>query len=103
VVVQLQNSLEALLTYYALGRLGAVMVPRMTIYREHEVSDAIDWTEAKALVVPDAFREFDFAATGMELRERCPSLEHVIVVGEAPAGTLRFQDVALYRSPPQSR
>jgi non-ribosomal peptide synthetase component E (peptide arylation enzyme) len=62
VVVQLQNSIEAVVTYYALGRLGAVMVPRMTMYREREVSEAIDRTEAKALVVPDSFRGFDHAA-----------------------------------------
>jgi acyl-CoA synthetase (AMP-forming)/AMP-acid ligase II len=94
VVVQLQNSLEALVTYYALGRLGAVMVPRMTIYREHEVSDAIERTEAKVLIVPGVFRGFDHGAMGRSLKARCPSLGQVVVVGEAPGSALTFHDVA---------
>ena len=94
VVVQLQNSIEAVLTYYALARLGAVMVPRMTMYREREVSDAIDRTEAKALVVPDSFRGFDHAAMAAALHQQCRSLDHVVVVGDAPAGTLEFDALA---------
>ena len=98
VVVQLQNAVEAVVVYFALGRLGAVMVPRMTVYRESEIAHAVDATEARALIVPDSFRGFDFAQMGLELARRCSSLEHVIVAGESPSGTRPLSD--LWRASP---
>jgi non-ribosomal peptide synthetase component E (peptide arylation enzyme) len=102
VVVQLHNAVEAVVVYFALGRLGAVMVPRMTVYRESEIGHAVDATEARGLIVPAAFRGFDFAEMGLELARRCPSLEHVLVDGDAPAGTLALSEVwqaARYEGP----
>ena len=93
VVVQLPNWADAVVTYYAIGRLGAVIVPRMLIYREHEVRDAVDRTEAKALVVADSFRNFDYAAMAMELQRQCPSLEHVVVIGDVPDGAVDLESL----------
>jgi non-ribosomal peptide synthetase component E (peptide arylation enzyme) len=93
VVVQLQNAVDAVVVYFALGRLGAVMVPRMTVYRESEIGHAVDATEAKALIIPDSFRGFDFPTMGLELARRCPSLMHVLVSGEGPSGTRTLSDV----------
>jgi non-ribosomal peptide synthetase component E (peptide arylation enzyme) len=105
VAVQLPNWADAVVTYYAVARLGAVFVPRMLIYRHHEVRDAIMRTEAKVLIVPDTFRDFDHAAMAMELRKECPSLEHVIVHGEPPAGAIPFEEACgdeLYDGPKAS-
>jgi non-ribosomal peptide synthetase component E (peptide arylation enzyme) len=102
VVVQLQNAVEAVVVYFALGRLGAVMVPRMTVYRESEIADAVGATDARALIVPPTFRGFDFADMGVALLGRCPSLKHVIVAGEAPTGTRALSDLwraACYEGP----
>ncbi len=93
VVVQLPNWADAVVAYYAIGRLGAVIVPRMLIYREHEVRDAIDRTEAKALVVADSFRNFDYAAMAIELQRQCPSLEHVVVIGDVPDGAVDLESL----------
>jgi non-ribosomal peptide synthetase component E (peptide arylation enzyme) len=93
VAVQLPNWVDAVIAYYAIARIGAVLVPRMLIYREHEVGYAIDRTEAKALIVPDHFRGFDYSAMAMELASVCPSLEHVIVIGDAPDGAVSFESL----------
>jgi non-ribosomal peptide synthetase component E (peptide arylation enzyme) len=93
VVVQLQNAVEAVVVYFALGRLGAVMVPRMTVYRESEIAHAIDATGARALIVPDRFRDFDFAQMGLDLARQCASLEHVVVAGDGPSGTRSLSDL----------
>ena len=93
VVVQLHNAVEAVVVYFALGRLGAVMVPRMTVYRESEIAHAVEATEARALIVPASFRGFDFAEMGVTLLRRCPSLEHVLVAGDAPAGTRALSEL----------
>jgi len=93
VVVQLQNVVDAVVVYFAIGRLGAVMVPRMTVYRESEIGHVIDATEARALIVPDTFRAFDFAQMGLELAQLCPTLEHVIVAGAGPSETQALSDL----------
>ena len=93
IVVQLHNAVEAVVVYFAVGRLGAVMVPRMTVYRESEIAHAVDATEARALIVPATFRGFDFADMGVALARRCPTLEHVLVAGDAPAGTRALSDL----------
>jgi non-ribosomal peptide synthetase component E (peptide arylation enzyme) len=90
VAVQLPNWAEAVVTYFAVARLGAVFVPRMPIYREHEVRDALERTEAKALVVPDRFRSFDYASMGRALLEDLPGLEQLVVLGDVPEGGVAF-------------
>ena len=93
VAVQLPNWADSVVTYYAVGRLGAVLVPRMLIYREHEVRDAVDRTEAKVLIVADTFRNFDYASMAMDLAGQCPSLEHIVVMGKAPDGAVELDSL----------
>ena len=93
VVVQLPNWWEAVVTYYAIGRLGAVFVPRMAIYREFEIRDVAERSGAKAVIVPDTFRRFDHAGMAISVREQVASLEHVVVVGTPPDGALGFADL----------
>jgi len=93
VVVQLPNWWEAVISYYAIGRLGAVFVPRMTIYRESEIRDAADRSGARAIIVPGTFRRFDHAGMAASVREQVDSVEHVVVAGPPPDGTLGFADL----------
>jgi non-ribosomal peptide synthetase component E (peptide arylation enzyme) len=93
VVVQLPNWVEAVVAYYAIARLGAVFVPRMVLYRYHEVRDAVDRTEAKAIIVADEFRGFDHGQMAMDLVAECPSLGAAVVVGKAPTGSIPFADL----------
>jgi non-ribosomal peptide synthetase component E (peptide arylation enzyme) len=93
VTVQLPNWIEASITYCAIARLGAVYVPRMMVYRDAEMQDAVDRTESKALVVADQFRGFDHLEMALGLRDRCPSLEEVVVVGTARDGAIPFQEL----------
>ena len=93
VVVQLPNWWEAVVSYYAIARLGAVFVPRMAIYRESEIRDVADRSGAKAIIVPSTFRRFDHASMAMAVRERVDSVEHVVVAGAPPDGALRFADL----------
>ena len=93
VAVQLPNVVETVVTYYALCRLGCVIVPRMMIYRRSEVSDAIDRTGARCFITVDEHRGFDHASMAMELAASCPSLEQVVVLGETPRGALNLEDL----------
>lgn len=88
---QLPNWWEFSVLHLACLKLGAVSNPLMTIFRERELGFMLAHAEAKALVVPARFRNFDHAAMASAARERLPALRHLFVVdgtGESAFETL---------------
>ncbi len=81
VAVQLPNWWHHAALYLACVRIGAVINPLMPIFRERELRFMLGFAEAKVLVVPRAFRGFDFPAMAARLRPDLPNLAHVFVVG----------------------
>ena len=81
--LQLPNWTEAVVFTYAASRLGAVVCPVTTIYREREMGFILERTECKIVVVPSNYRGFDFASMVSGLSPTLPSLEHIICVGES--------------------
>lgn len=79
--VQLPNWTEAVVYTYAASRLGAVVCPITTIYRQRELAFILERTRCKVVVVPSRYRGFDYASMARELAERLPHLEHVVCVG----------------------
>src|SRR5689334_1925574 len=74
---------EFVVTYFAVARLGAVLVPLNIRYRENEVEYMLRNSEAKILITCATFGDFDFVGLITSLRERLPNLQHVIAVGQA--------------------
>jgi fatty-acyl-CoA synthase len=82
--------------YYALARIGAVMVPVNTRYKPFEVEHVFNKSKASVLIFNDEgggkknyigilnelMPEFDSATPGKLASERLPHLRHVISVGE---------------------
>src|SRR5262249_58497593 len=62
VAVQLPNWNEYFLLYAACARLGAVMIPVITVCRKDEVGFIVENSGAAALVTCGQFRGFDHAA-----------------------------------------
>jgi non-ribosomal peptide synthetase component E (peptide arylation enzyme) len=79
VVVQLPNWQEFVVVYFAVARIGAVIVPALPIYRHHELRHMITLTDAKAYVLTPSFRGFDYLSMARDLR-KLPSLSHLVVV-----------------------
>ena len=77
----LPNWTEAVIYTYAAARLGAVVCPITTIYRQRELSFILERTECKILVVPSVYRGFDYAAMVHGVADDLPDLRHVICVG----------------------
>jgi len=98
VSVQLPNSWEFPALVYGALRAGAIVNPLVPIFRRRELTFILNRTETRVLVVPDRYRGFDHAGMGLELMADVPSLQHVVVVGEAPAGALSFAEVFCGRS-----
>ncbi len=80
VAMQLPNWWQFSLLYLACSRIGAVLNPLMPIFRERELSFMLNHGEARVLVVPKTFRNFDHEAMARGLRPGLPALQRIIVV-----------------------
>jgi len=78
---QLPNWWEFAALHFACVRIGAIINPLMPIFRQRELTFMLGLAESKVLVVPHAFRGFDYPAMVDEVAPNLPALEHVFVVG----------------------
>ncbi|WFE65103.1 AMP-binding protein [Micromonospora sp. WMMD714] len=82
VVVQLPNTVEFLVTCVALFRLGALPVLALPAHRRAELTYLTQYVGAVALVTGDRAPGVDHRAVAQEVRDACPTLRHVLVVGD---------------------
>ncbi|WP_085992228.1 AMP-binding protein [Oceanobacillus senegalensis] len=80
--LQLPNWNEFIILHLAATRIGAITNPLVPIYRDREINYMIKMSEAKMLVIPDTFRNFDYTEMVSRLRDGWESLEHVFVIGD---------------------
>ncbi|MBI5260722.1 MAG: cyclohexanecarboxylate-CoA ligase [Bradyrhizobium sp.] len=80
VAMQLPNWWQFTALYLACSRIGAVLNPLMPIFRERELGFMLRHGEAKVLVVPKQFRNFDHEAMARNLKPELPSLTRIVVV-----------------------
>jgi cyclohexanecarboxylate-CoA ligase len=105
VACQLPNWWQFSALYLACSRIGAVLNPLMTIFRERELSFMLAHGRARAVVAPKRFRGFDYAQMLAGLRPALPDLEHVLIVGgEGPESfEARLAEPAWEREPDAAR
>jgi long-chain acyl-CoA synthetase len=77
VAVCLPNSPEYLVTYFAIVKLGAIVVPFNILFKSTEITYIVNNAEAKVFVTL-AGRTIDDI---IEMREEIPSIEKIILVG----------------------
>lgn len=93
IAMQLPNGLENAVLFQAAAALGITLLPIVHIYGPHELAHILADSGAKALVVPDAWRNIDYLDRLSRLPE-IPTLEHRIVMGDkVPAGAIAFGDL----------
>ncbi|MCP6684136.1 (2,3-dihydroxybenzoyl)adenylate synthase [Bacillus nakamurai] len=83
VVIQLPNIAEFFEVIFALFRLGALPVFALPSHRSSEITYFCEFAEAKAYIIPDTHSGFDYRGLARQVKDKLPSLEHVIVAGEA--------------------
>jgi long-chain acyl-CoA synthetase len=89
VMVQLKNGPEIIISYYAIVKAGAIIVPLNVMYVAHEITYIGKDTEATAIIL-----DRDFLPLLQDIRSALPALKTVIVVGDnVPENTIRFQDI----------
>lgn len=90
--VQLTNTPEFVVSYAAIGLLGAVICLLHTPYRRGELQPLVEHAGAKAVICAAATRGYDAPAEFAEVRRSAPSLQMVIVAGdEAGAGDVTLK------------
>lgn len=85
IAIMMDNCLEYLYCFLGFGRIGAVMVPINPALMLEEYVYIIADSEAKTLVV-----KAELLAQMGDVKETLPQIERIIVVGEAPTGTVPF-------------
>lgn len=88
VVMQLPNSVEFVFTYLALTRIGAIPVMALRSHRQSEIRHFALSSGAVAYVIPDTSHRFDYRPMAEALREECPALKSVFVLGDPLPGQL---------------
>ena len=93
VAVQLPNRAEYLTSYLAICAIGAVMTTLYVPYRAAEMETLLGHSGARAFIGLEETGDFRPAQTALALRDRIPTLEHVIVLGDASDGACSFADL----------
>ncbi|WP_417565469.1 AMP-binding protein [Marinobacter sp.] len=81
VACQLPNWWQTTALHLACMRIGAILNPLMPIFRERELRFMLGHGEAKLLVIPKVFRNFDYEAMVDGIRSDLPKLETLLVIG----------------------
>ena len=82
---------EYSIVLYACAKLGVIVSPMNPLYRRMEVLTVLNHLEAKALVIPEEWRDFRFVDLLEEIRGEIPSLRHIIVKGKPKEGMLNLE------------
>ena len=95
VAVQMPNRVEYLVSYLAICAIGGVMTTLYVPYRAAEMESLLGHSGARAFIGLDQMGDFSPARTVLDLRDRIPSLEHVIILGDAPGGARSFAELPM--------
>ncbi len=94
VITQLPNCVEAVITEFALGRIGACVVPLAMQWREHEIGFVLEQANSPVIITYSHPEAFDHAGLALRLKKRHPMLRHVVIVGETvPPGCISFAEM----------
>jgi 2,3-dihydroxybenzoate-AMP ligase len=97
-VVQLPNRVPFAYLYLALQKVGAIPVMALPAHRYLEISQFVRIAGAVGSITPDKHRDFDFRELIARIRNEQPTLEHAIVLGDAPAGFTSLDDLIARKS-----
>lgn len=80
VLVQLPNWHEFIYAYFALQKIGAIVVLLIERYRQHEINHLVNLTGATSWVVPFKYKKHDFIPIINDVRKDNPQMKNVITV-----------------------
>ena len=93
VVFQLPNSIDFVITFFALLRIGVIPVLALPAHRREEISHIVAHTQAAGYFVPDQWRGYDYRALAREIAASMPSLRQVLVLGTPGPNQIALSDL----------
>jgi len=80
VAVQLPNSIEFVVAYLAINRIGAVMQTLHLPYRIAEIENLTEHSQAKALICLQKYRDYPIGEQALKIVEKSKTLKQVVLV-----------------------
>jgi 2,3-dihydroxybenzoate-AMP ligase len=93
VVLQLPNTAEFVLLYFALQKSGAIPIAALPSHRYTELSQFTRIGAAIACAYPERQGEFEFAPMVARVRAEAPSLRFALVLGTPRAGEISLAEL----------
>ena len=93
IMVQLPNGWQFTVLTLACFRAGIIPVMALPAHRQYELSFLTELSESRAIAVPDVIKDFDHQELAEGLAATIPSLEFILVSGEANARNVRLEDI----------
>jgi fatty-acyl-CoA synthase len=75
------NCAEWTFTQYATAKIGAILVNINPAYRLHELEYVLNQAGIRLIVAAEKFKTSHYAGTIEEAMPKCPSLDHVVLIG----------------------
>ncbi len=95
VAIWMHNLYEWVVAWFAVAKIGAVVVPMDTWYKPSEAEYILGHSEAVCVITSEETEGIDFISMIDAVSPRLPNLEHVIVVGRIPPAR---KDLTPYQS-----
>ncbi len=94
VAIQLPNTLDFVVSYFAITAFGGVMQTIHMPYRDADIEFLLGHSNARAIICLPAFKEFPTAEVMCSMKDKCGALEHIITVGDtAPVGAVSLESL----------
>jgi fatty-acyl-CoA synthase len=93
--IWMHNLYEWVVAWFAVAKIGAVVVPMDTWYKPSEAEFILGHSESIAVITSEETEGVDFISMIDAVSPRLPNLEHVIVVGRIPPAR---KDLTPYQS-----
>jgi acyl-CoA synthetase (AMP-forming)/AMP-acid ligase II len=102
--IYMKNSLEFMVAFYALQKIGAVVVWINAIYRMHEAKFILRDSEARAAFIFEEWEGYNYLDDMLKLKNELPDLDTIIVAGDTKGdGIYTFNELiekSIEKTPP---
>jgi acetyl-CoA synthetase len=87
-LIRLPNLPEFQISFIGGVKIGAIPIPSSVMFRASEIEYRINDSKSKAVITTPRY-----VGEVNEIRDKCPSLEHIIIVGEAHDGQVSYDEL----------
>ncbi len=94
VAIYMKNSIELMVAFYAVQKLGVIVAWVNPLYRKTEAEFILKDSEAKGVIIFREWEGYDYLDAILRMKGNLPEFESIILVGEGEGdGIYRFDDL----------